>query len=65
MRHLSRKAKAANNKAAGSATYIDMMIVRGAAMSKGNYQLKHISPSQDSLDKIWNPLEQVFTVGIG
>ena len=60
MRHLSDKAKAARNKAAGTA-----MIVRSVAMPKGNYQLKFISSSQDALDKIWNPLEQVFTVGIG
>ena len=41
------------------------MIVLGVAVPKGNYPLKHISSSQDVLNAIWNPLEQVFTAGIG
>ena len=60
MKRLSVKAKAAGNKIAGTA-----MIVLSVAMPKGNYQLKHISSSPDALAKIWSPLEQVFTVGIG
>ena len=58
MKRLSVKAIAARNKTAGAA-----MIVLAVAMPKGNYQLKHISSSPDALAKIWNPLEQVFTVG--
>ena len=60
MKRLSDKAKAARNKTAGAA-----MIVLGVTLPKGNYPLKHISSSQDVLNAIWNPLEQVFTVGIG
>lgn len=60
MIHLSCKAKAAKNKAAGT-----IMIVRSVARQQANYQLKHISSSQDTLDRIWKPLEQVFTSGIG
>ena len=60
MLHISSKAKAARNKAAGIGT-----IVRNVAMPKANYQLKHISSSQDTLDRIWQPLEQLFTSGIG
>ena len=60
MLHISSKAKAARNKAARTT-----MIVRNVAMPKANYQLKHISSSQDTLDRIWQPLEQVFTSGIG
>ena len=60
MQRLSDKAKAARNKAAGTA-----MIVLGVAVPKGNYPLKHISSSQDVLNAIWSPLEQVFTAGIG
>ena len=41
------------------------MLVRGVVMPKGNYQLKHISSSPDVLNAIWNPLEKVFTAGIG
>jgi hypothetical protein len=60
MLHLSRKAKASKNKAAGT-----IMIVRGVALPEGNYQLRQISSSQGTLDGIWKPLEQVFTSGIG
>ena len=60
MLHLSCKAKEAKNKAAGTT-----MIVRSVALQQANYQLKHISSSQDTLDRIWKPLEQVFTSGIG
>ena len=60
IRHLSCKAKSARNKAAGTA-----MIVRNVAMPKANYQLKYISSSQDRLDSIWKPLEQMWTSGIG
>jgi hypothetical protein len=60
VRHLSQKAKAARNKVAGTA-----MIVRNVAIPKANYQLKFISSSQDALDSIWKPLEQVWTSGIG
>ena len=45
IRHLSCKAKAAGNRAAGTA-----MIVRNVSMPKANYQLKHISSNQDALD---------------
>ena len=60
MLHLSCKAKAAKNKAAGT-----IMIVRSVALQQGNYQLKQISSSQDTPDRIWKPLEQAFTSGIG
>ena len=60
MKRLSDKAKAARNRAAGTA-----MIVLGVAVPKGNYPLKHISSSQDVLNAIWSSLEQVFTAGIG
>jgi len=43
MIHLSRKAKAAKNKAAGT-----IMIVRSVAIPKGNYQLRQISSSRHS-----------------
>ena len=58
MKRLSDKAKAGRNKTAGIA-----MIVLGVAQPKGNYQLKHISSSQDVLNAIWNPLEQFLQQG--
>ena len=60
MKRLSDKAKDARNGTAGTA-----MIVLGVAVPKGNYPLKHISSSQDVLNTIWSPLEQVFTAGMG
>ena len=57
---MSCKAKAAKNKAAGT-----IMIVRSVALQQGNYQLKQISSSQDTLDNIWKPMERAFTSGIG
>ena len=41
------------------------MIALNVAKPQANYQLIHISSSQSTLDKIWQPLEQVFTSGIG